>query len=236
MTPETRARLNAINRAFYETTASDFDATRQRGWPGWDGLRPHLPATLRVLDVGCGNGRFGRWLSEQTDAPVDYVGLDNNRPLLSAAQSTLAALPTVRALLVQQDAILHPLPVAAERWTLIVLFGVLHHVPGAAQRLQFIQRLAGCLAPGGVLVFTSWRFMEVARLRARLAPWPDDLPREPGDYLLDWRRGAHALRYCHYVDDAEQTALIGASGLRVRATYRADGFSGADNAYVVLTA
>ncbi|MEW6579100.1 MAG: hypothetical protein AB1435_07890, partial [Chloroflexota bacterium] len=72
------------------------------------------------------------------------------------------------------------------------------------------------------------------RFRQRILPWPPDLVAEPGDYLLDWRRGARAPRYCHYVDDAEHAALIAATGLRELATYRADGHTGDVNQYSIL--
>src|SRR5437773_46351 len=62
-------RLNEINRAFYNRVAQDFDETRQQAWPGWDTLLSYLNAPLNaplsVLDVGCGNGRFGLFLAQR---------------------------------------------------------------------------------------------------------------------------------------------------------------------------
>jgi len=57
---------------------------------------------------------------------------------------------------------------------------------------------------------------------------------EAGDYLLDWRRGERALRYCHYVDDAEQAQLVAATGLKLVTQYRADGSTGDANLYTVM--
>ncbi|MEO0562469.1 MAG: hypothetical protein AAF125_10160, partial [Chloroflexota bacterium] len=65
-------------------------------------------------------------------------------------------------------------------------------------------------------------------------PWPPDLDREPGDYLLDWRRGTVARRYCHHVDDAEHDALVHTTGLEEVARFRADGADGRTNQYSVL--
>ena len=64
-----------------------------------------------------------------------------------------------------------------------------------------------------MLAFACWRFYEYARFRARIVPWPEDLAGrvEPGDHLLDWRRGERALRYCHHVDEAEQAELVAAA-------------------------
>ncbi len=41
-----------------------------------------------------------------------------------------------------------------------------------------------------------------------------------------WRRETPALRYCHYVDDAEHSALVAATGLTEVVTFRADGETG----------
>ncbi len=117
----------------------------------------------------------------------------------------------------------------------MALFGVLHHVPGAEQRAALLRALADRVAPGGILAFTEWRFADEPRFRERIVAWDavaeyGDLAVEPGDYLLDWRRGTPALRYCHHVDDAEHARLIAAAGLRQVAEYRAD----AANRYAIL--
>lgn len=235
--PATIHRLNDINRRFYATVADDFDTTRSKPWPGWRQLLPHLRRLsanpLRLLDVGCGNGRFGLFAARELNRPLRYHGLDNNAALLARAADTLAPLPNIDAQLEERDVITGGLPDDAS--DAVVLFGVLHHVPGAAQRLQLLRELAVRVAPGGLLAFAAWRFFDFERFRARIVPWPDDLTVETGDYLLDWRRGANALRYCHHVDDAEFGRLVAATGLRMVATYRADGQTGDANLYAVLT-
>lgn len=232
MNQETIRRLNAINREFYRVTADSFDETRAQPWPGWNALLPHLRAPLAVLDVGCGNGRFGLFLAQKLGEEVRYHGVDSSPALLAKAQAALAHLPAVT--LETRDIVENP-PDAGV-YDLVALFGVLHHIPGAAQRQAFMRALAARVKQGGLLAFATWRFYEYERFRQRVVPWPQDLQAqvEAHDYLLDWRRGQPALRYCHYVDDAEQAALIAATGLQVVAQYRADGFDGAVNAYAVL--
>lgn len=72
MDDATIRRLNAINREFYRITAEVFDQTRGQPWPGWEQVLAYIgadaqkrvPTMLLVLDVGCGNGRFGVFLAK----------------------------------------------------------------------------------------------------------------------------------------------------------------------------
>jgi SAM-dependent methyltransferase len=231
MDAETIRRLNAINRTFYETVADEFDATRGEAWPGWERLLPLLRPPFSVLDVGCGNGRFGIFLARHFDEKFRYHGMDSNPTLLERARQSLTH---VDAQLEARDIVEQPLE--AGNYDLVALFGMLHHVPGAERRQSLVKTLAKCVAPDGLLIFTCWRFYEYPRFRERIVPMPNDLKPEPGDYLLDWRRGSTALRYCHHVDDHELKRLIDATRLRPILQYRADGRSGDMNLYVVLKA
>ncbi|HEX2622957.1 MAG TPA: class I SAM-dependent methyltransferase [Phototrophicaceae bacterium] len=230
-----RQRLNAINREFYRVTATEFDQTRQEAWRGWEPLLPYLSSITSVLDVGCGNGRFGVYLVQHLKAHLKYHGIDSNPALLNLAAVSLANdAPTLQVQLDEHD-IIDNLPDTGQ-YDLVVLFGVMHHIPGYAERQGFIRKLAEQVTSGGVLAFACWRFYEFERFRERIIPWYETLRAEieTHDYLLDWRRGTTALRYCHYVDDNEHTELIRASGLTELSTYRADGFSGTVNHYSIL--
>ncbi len=240
MDETTIRRLNAINRDFYRVTAYEFDQTRSQPWPGWERLLPYVrersdsQASLSILDVGCGNARFGVFLAKnlldsEHKLSFNYHGIDSSPALLERARASLHGI-TVN--LEERDMIENP-PDSGQ-YDLVALFGVLHHVPGYAQRLQFMRLLTERVAPTGLLAFACWRFYEYDRFRERIIPWPHDLLVEPHDYLLDWRQGESALRYCHYVDDAEHAALVAATGLVEIATYRADGHTGDANRYSIL--
>lgn len=240
MNDDTARWLNALNQQFYQTVGASFDATRGAPWPGWKRLIVHLPAAspLRVLDIGCGNGRFGAFLADTLpNRPIIYHGLDTDAGLLDSAGAALSGHAQVSARLEQRDIIFGALPDA--RYDVVALFGVMHHVPGQIRRQALMRRMADCLAPNGLLAIACWRFGDYPRFTGRIQPFPPDIAAdaEPGDALLDWRAGEQnaALRYCHHCDDDEIAGLIAASGLRLTDAYRADGFSGAVNAYHLLT-
>lgn len=236
----TRQCLNQLNREFYRITATEFDATQGVSWPGWeqvlralhDYIALHNPAALRVLDVGCGNGRFGLFLAEHLDIPITYHGVDNSAELLARARLALASQANLSIELHERDILAQDIP--DDPCDLVALFGVMHHIPGAVQRQALVNALVARAKPGGLVAFSTWRFYEFERFRKRIVPWPEGITVETHDYLLDWRRGERALRYCHYVDDAEHQALAAHPDVDVLATYRADGFTGAVNAYSIL--
>jgi SAM-dependent methyltransferase len=233
MNDSTIERLNDINRAFYETTAQEFDQTRGTAWQGWVVLKDYLSAPLSVLDIGCGNGRFGLFLAETFSETITYHGIDNNSALLDFARIAFSDVPNLDATLSEKDIITSGID-SSETYDLVALFGVIHHIPGYDNRQQFIKQIAPRVNPNGLLCFASWRFYEYERFRKRLMDWSDDIEVEKHDYLLDWRRGERALRYCHYVDDDEQNALIEASSLKEIVTYRADGSDNRMNTYTLL--
>ena len=224
--------LNAINKQFYETTAQEFDQTRGRAWNGWLKLRPYLNAPISVLDVGCGNGRFALYLAEELSKHVTYHGIDNNAALLKYAAESFESIPNLTATFDERDIVQSP-PDAGQ-YDLVVLFGVIHHIPGWDNRQQFVATLAERVKEGGLLCFAAWRFYEYERFTKRLVEWDADMAVEPNDYLLDWRRGERALRYCHYVDDTEHNALVDATNMQELTRYRADGSDDRMNMYSVL--
>jgi SAM-dependent methyltransferase len=191
---------------------------------------------LRVLDAGCGNGRFARFLAAE-GLHLAYTGVDFSPALLAAAGAALCGPRTAEPALIEADFVSEPGALPAGPFDLVALFGVLHHVPGRARRAAFTQALAERVAPGGLLAFTAWRFDRQPRFADHRVLAPPDLALEPGDALLDWRaEGVQAIRYCHALDDTEIEELVAVSGLALLDGYAADGQTGDLNEYRVLKA
>jgi 2-polyprenyl-3-methyl-5-hydroxy-6-metoxy-1,4-benzoquinol methylase len=120
----------------------------------------------------------------------------------------------------------------------IVCLAVLHHIPSFDLRACILREMAGLLAPGGIVILSTWQFLDSDRLRRKIVDWTEvglvEEVLEQGDYLLDWKRGGRGLRYCHLVDEAEMGRLAAESGMHVRTTFRAGGREGNLSLFAVL--
>lgn len=250
MTKHTIQQLNALNNTFYQKVESSFDESRSTAWTGWLRLVPSLvqlvsklDQPIRVLDLGCGNGRFLTFLDQHIgSSKFEYTGCDSAEGLLARAQARanlhqggaeFIQLDIVEALLENQLASRF-----SQSFHWIVAFGVLHHVPGASMRRQFFGALHQLLHPSGTAAVAAWQFQHSPRLLQRaLKPellGIDTQDLEPNDYLLDWHRGANAARYCHLTTQSELYDLAAGAGFTVADEFDADGHEGILNKYMLL--
>ncbi|MBL0887990.1 class I SAM-dependent methyltransferase [Myceligenerans indicum] len=104
----------------------------------------------RVLDVGCGNGRNGRWLAERG---AEVVGVDLAAAVLDEIRPGLPGGMEVQALDILRD----PLP--AGPFDLIYDSGCFHHL-APHRRITYLRRLLPLLRLGGqyaVVAFSGER-------------------------------------------------------------------------------
>ncbi|MGD8969142.1 MAG: class I SAM-dependent methyltransferase [Anaerolineae bacterium] len=240
-------RLLALNRKFYATFAQHFAASRPVSDPALTSILPYLSRGARVLDVGCGNGRLALLLDQERPGSI-YVGVDAVPELIGEAQARADQL-------VHTDATYRVLDITRRGWTqevpatssatpvgtgfdCVVALAVLHHIPGFDLRARVLRDVGGLLKPEGYVILSTWRFLAHERLRRKIVGWDevgigeDEL--DPGDYLLDWKRGGRGLRYCHLMEEDEVEQLAAASGLTVRETFRAGGREGDVSLFAIL--
>jgi SAM-dependent methyltransferase len=244
MNDATVEALAAINEAFYRDHAAEFSAKRTKPWPGWERLGPALRDTpgsraIRALDVGCGHGRFARWLADSL-APrgLALCGIDASEPLLHLARA--GGPPGARWQNADVVAAPHALP--SGPFDLVALFALIHGVPGRERRRALLAACASRLAPGGRLALTIWLRGEGERgldwnsysSRARM---PIDCSQlEPGDRLIPWGAGEEVVRYFHFFDESELASWTDGLPLVLEDRYRADGRTGDQNEYFVYRA
>lgn len=240
MNEQVRSQLRQINHDFYTHHAADFATTRFGSQPGWERIIAHFPPVCQALDLGCGNGRFARFLDRRLQR-LRYLGLDASAELLAIARRETAGLAHTQAEFRQADLSQAGWEeMAAGAWDAVVALAVLHHIPGFVHRSAFVAAAARLLTPNGVLILSTWRFSHSARMSRKILPWTTvDLAADqvaPGDYLLDWRQDGAGLRYVHELDAAEIEALAAQAGLRLVDRFQADGREGDLSSYAVMRA
>ena len=239
MTNDTVEKLNNLNKEFYERVAPVFDRTRSYYWEGWMRLIPLIKQRfsesreLRVLDIGCGNGRFGEFLRDHLQISLEYAGLDSNSFLLDKAREKFPKSHFIYA-----DILEYEYDLLQQKFDLIALFGVIHHTPGYENRTILLGNLKNLLSNKGILAFSTWDFLNSPSLKKRIQPWSTislENQVEENDYLLNWKKGIWAPRYCHNLTDEETNKLCSENSLKVLKTYFSNAQGDRYNKYFITS-
>lgn len=110
-------------------------------------LLKHCHNARKILDFGCGNGRYTIPLLQHTSAEV--VAYDIAPAAIAQLETRLATLDldcTPRAIAIEGN--LAKLGSLAPFDVIAVMFGVLSHVPYRKSRLQLLRRLRRLIPPG----------------------------------------------------------------------------------------
>jgi tRNA (uracil-5-)-methyltransferase TRM9 len=265
MKPEIADKLTRITNRFYREQAASFSATRKAPWRGWDCClacwnqpweSAEVPAPARVLDIGCGNLRFERYLSHcHAGVPWEFYAVDNCRPLLAVPTQSAEQDAALFASVHFQELDIMPrlsagsfalsAALEAPAANLAVCFGLLHHVPTVERRVALLRNMVEATAPGGLVCVSFWRFMGNEKLAAKTrALQPRALTDtgiaaadlDPNDYLLGWEKRQGVYRYCHHFAEYEIDELVARLGRRVQVVDRfvSDGRTDNLNTYLVL--
>ena len=225
-------KLVDLNKQFYQSFADHFSDTRYRIQPGMKRVIDLLPTRVNILDVGCGNGGFAHGLI-QADCRGRYVGIDSSFELLKIASEAFSKSShgekKMKTSFFQSDISVagwnHALP--GHSFKSITAFAVLHHIPGKDMQGIVVQNIRKLILTSGRLYLSVWQPMNSERLRQRVIPWETiGLRRDsvdPGDYLLDWRRGGVGLRYVHQFSEDELSLLATQNGFRILDQFSSDG-------------
>lgn len=229
MSGETVAQLLDLNRTFYGDFSASFAQSRAKPWAGFAQLKAALPVNYQsVLDVGCGEGRLGRYL-----APAEYTGVDFSAELLEFAAQNYAATYHERDL--AQAGCLAGLG----QFDGVCCLATMQHIPSEQNRVRLLSEMAEHLTSSGRLVIANWQFMSSERQQRKVVDWAkagiSAESVEPNDYLLTWQRNGLGYRYVTLIDEAATERLAALSNLTIESQFRADGKEGNLNLYTVLT-
>jgi SAM-dependent methyltransferase len=173
------------SRSDYDSISHYYDAVRGFGFDYYKGWLAHiirhgdLEGRGRVLDVGCGTGRYSLHIQRALGRPV--VGLDLSKGMLSKAREKVTETGAdIR--LVRGDA--QDLPFRDDAFDAATLILVVHHIEDLSAMAAELQRV---LAPGGRAMFMTRDHDEIEQ--SYIAMFPGvleiDLARFPRVSLLE---------------------------------------------------
>lgn len=244
MDDKTIKQLLEINANFYESYAKEFSVTRQAPWQGWFKLLALLPKKkIRILDLGCGNGRFYKFLKSEYCGEIEYFGVDSSKGLIDEAKSNFAEANFEVGDFLEKNGRwfggsldsggthLGDFGVAAG-FDVVAAFGVMHHIPSEKLRIQFISDMVEQLSDGGLLVLTFWT-KQPQEVNCKV---DTGVVLEESDFIVRWGREERKFRYLHTFDQKELEQVKRSAlklGLELISEFSSDGKSGDSNVYLV---
>lgn len=132
----------------YNLTAESFSATRDRMWPELKFMFDYSKKNEKVLDLGCGNGRFSKYLQE-----TDYTGADFSEKMIEQAKKRFPDKKFIVADVLN-------LPFEDNYFDKIYSVAMIHQIPSHKYRLEALIEIKRTLKPNGQIFLTAWKAEE----------------------------------------------------------------------------
>jgi tRNA (uracil-5-)-methyltransferase TRM9 len=209
-------------------------------------------SNYKLLDLGCGNARFANFINSQLPAQqvqnIEYLGVDFSVNFLEQSQSENSH-NFAKYELKQLDILKELDQLRGSKSDLVVMFGLIHHIPSLQIRKQFFKQVTELLNPNGLLIFTTWQYLDTPRLIKRVVDPETETGQyvyqrlgikktdlEVGDNILDWVKKVFSFRYSHYFSEAEISGYIADNNLELVHSFVCDGRDSKRNRYYVCRA
>ncbi len=185
----------------------------------------------RILDLGCGNGRFYEVLKEKE---INYFGIDFSEKLIEIAKQKY---PKAKF----QVADVLNLPFPNNYFDKIYSISVLHQIPSRELRIRSLKEIKRVLKPRGVLILRVWNifkrpnfwklFLKYTILKVIFKSKLDFL-----DVFIPWRNSEGKIvleRYFHCFSQNRLKNLLKEIGFEVKEIW-SSGIGKRSNIYIMV--
>jgi alkylated DNA repair protein alkB family protein 8 len=146
------------NEDAYNAISDHFDVTRPYLWYGMDIFLKYTKDGDKVLDFGCGNGRF---IEIFKGKKIEYFGVDISGNLLKIAREKYNKNPPEGIITAEYKKIDScKLPFGNNFFDNIYSIAVFHHIPSKKERQKLLKDLHRVLKPGGRIILTNWNLWQ----------------------------------------------------------------------------
>ena len=195
-------------KAGYDNITGHFKETRTKFWADAEMFAQYIPHKGRVLDLGCGSGRFAPYVLAKN---ADYIGIDQSDAIIEAAKNQYAmdGAKFVTANLLE-------IPCKDNYFDAVFCLATLHHIPSKKFQQQALDEICRVLKPGGTAIITTWN-LRANYYRKRLKLSDKDL--ETSDHTIPWYASDGTLlmnRYVHVFEKEELVKLVKHAGFKIK--------------------
>ena len=126
----------------YDKIAPHFDVSRQRVWGSVRTFLTDLPSTVKILDLGCGNGKNMLFRKE-----LNITGVD-----ISPEQVKICRKKNLNVI----EASITELPFENDTFDSMLCIATYHHIDNDIDRQKALHEMKRCLKQDGTVLITVW--------------------------------------------------------------------------------
>lgn len=179
--------------ADYDKISDHFDLTRKFNWPEIDKLvTKYVQPEMKILDLGCGNGRLLEILPDD----INYIGLDISLANIKIAQKKFPEYQFTTGSILK-------IPCSDQIFDIVFAIASLHHIPSEKYRLAAMSEILRVLKPNGLLIMSNWNLFQPKYLPYLNKNFKIDPKLDQNDSLIPWKNSKREIitqRYYHAFD------------------------------------
>ena len=151
---------------FYDEQAKYWEVTRRKHRPEFDyvfeQIESHPSDEIRIVELGCGDGRLCRGLEQRSNKKIKYTGVDISKGLLDIAREKGPKHERIEAAMEE-----YVTECDQESVDFFISVASFHHLPDQKSRLLTLVNIYRALKYGGQHISFNWAFSQWFRKKMK---------------------------------------------------------------------